>query len=508
MAGIMTIRRLDPSTFPSSKLGDDMSINSGFDEDRRRFYRSLSVARERWWVVAICSAICGVLALGYSLAQTPLYKSSATLYVTSGTIANSQNAYQGNLASQQRVDSYVRLVKSDAVLTDAMLSSGLDLSVDKARESVSASAAPDTVLLNVTAVRDDPVDAAALANSVAAAMTRYVFDLERPDKSESPLAKVTVVTPATASASAFSPNTLRNTLLGLIVGLIAGVLALLARARLDNRVRDADDVEMLVGNAPLSTVAVDDNLKSQIVVNFEAGGSALAESYRHLRTNISFASVDLPAKRILITSPGEGEGKTTTAINLAASLAETGASVVLVDADLRKPTVASRLGLSSSVGLTECLRDGLSPSDLAQPSAVDNLAVLPSGQIPPNPAELLGSRRASGAFDELARDYDFVVIDSPPVLPVTDACVLTQWSDGTIVVVRAGRTGRHELSSALVQLSKANAVILGSVLNGIARGAGSYHYGYYGSAATNGSARGSVAAASVSVGSSTRSGGK
>lgn len=458
-----------------------MSFTTEADDQRRRLYRSLFVARERWWVVVLCGLFCGLAALVFSVVQTPMYESTATLYVTSGTMANSQNAYQGSLASQQRVDSYVRLVKSDAVLSDAISVGGAGIPIAEARKSVSATSAPDTVLLNVVAVRDSPSEAAALANAVAASMTRYVSSLERPSEREAALAKVTVVTPAAPSESPASPSTVKNTFIGVVFGLMIGFLVVLTRARLDNKIRDESDLEALVGAAPLTIVAYEPELEVKSLVDFDAGASSAAEAYRRLRTNISFAQVDDPARMLMVTSPGEGEGKTTTALNFAVALTEAGARVVLVDSDLRKPTVASRVALNPGFGLTDCLRNDLSPLDAVQQCSVPGLDVLASGPLPPNPAELVGSQRSKIVFEELSREYDYVVVDSPPILPVTDACVLSQWVDGTVVVVRAGRTRRPDLSFALGQLAGVGASVLGTVVNGASGMAGTYQYKYYGS---------------------------
>ncbi|WP_255220631.1 polysaccharide biosynthesis tyrosine autokinase [Gordonia rubripertincta] len=318
-----------------------------------------------------------------------------------------------------------------------------------------------------------------LANAVADSLVAYVASLEEPAAGGVPLAKLTVVTPASIAESPVSPRTYRNVALGFLLGAFLGVLLILARARFDTKVRSTDDLEILELPA-LGVIPRDTDLEGRGALDFSVGSSVTAEAYRSLRTNLSFSNVDAPVKVIIVTSPSSGEGKTTTAINLAAALAEAGNRVVIVDADLRRPTLALRLSLNGEVGLTTYLAGSAQLSDLVQETGMSDLDALSSGSLPPTPAELLGSQRAGLCFSELASIYDYVVIDSPPVLPVTDAVVLTQWADGVLLVARAGRTTRPNLTAATENLSKANATPIGVVLNDASSSSGAYSYAYYG----------------------------
>lgn len=448
------------------------------DLGRDSLRSAVTTIKRGWIVILSLTLVCGASGLIYSLLQDPIYKSTASLYVTSGSEANAQGAYQGSLASQQRVMSYIQLVDSDGVVAPAIGPDGPSLSLEDAKASLRASTTPDTVLLNISAESTDRKTAADLANAVAASMTEYVKRLETPAGGRTPIAKLTVVTPASESEAPISPSTKRNTALSLALGLLAGVILVFARDRYNNKVRD--DVEILgVTDAPvLASVPSDGLLKERGLIDFSSGATLAAESYRKLRTNLSFTSVDRPFRRIIVTSALEAEGKTTTAINLAAALAETGQRVVLVDADLRRPQVNHRTGRMGDVGFTNYLKGDGGMNDLLQPTDVENFWVLASGPKPPNPAELLGSKRAGEAIEELSAHFDYVIIDTPPLLPVTDAAVIARWADGVLLVARANQTRLPNIASSIEQLDAVQATLIGLVLTDVPTRGGAYKYGY------------------------------
>ncbi len=424
----------------------------------------ISSMRDRWYVVVIPTLVLGVLSLIVGLAQSPIYAATATVYVTSGNDSDVQAAYQGSLASQQRIASYAQLASSEAVVGQALNEAGSTLDVEDVVGLVHTSWDPDTVLLKITVSNRDPSQASVLANHVASALSEYVAGLETPSVGGQPMAKVTVVAPATVPESPVSPKVTRNVVLGLGLGFMVGLFAAMLSVRLSNSIRGESDVEQVSAVPVLATVPSDSSLENG-PIDFSTGSSLAAESFRRLRTNLAFVGVDQELRCFAVTSSLASEGKTTTAINLCASLAETGARVVLVDADLRRPKVASRLGISSNVGLTDYLTGKARLEDVVQSAHISGLSVLAGGAAPPNPAELLGSRRAATVFEELSHAYDFVIVDTPPVLPVTDAIVTSQLVDAVLVVARVGVAKRPDLSSTLSQLSTANVPVAGVVLN-------------------------------------------
>ncbi|MCX6469609.1 MAG: polysaccharide biosynthesis tyrosine autokinase [Corynebacteriales bacterium] len=437
----------------------------------------ITALRRGWLAVVALAVVVGAIALGYSVLQTPEYQATATLYVTSGTEDTSSSAYQGSLASQQRVASYTKLVTSEAVVRQALESANLRISSDEAKADLSAAATAETVLLTISATNSNKAVAENLANAVATAMTSYVSRLETPSGGGQPLAKLTLVSPASAGDNPVTPKTTRNVALGVVVGLLLGVLGVLIRARYSNKVREEADIARISESPVVGSIPTDETLTQKGLIDFRDGATAAAESFRKLRTNLTFTNVDNPPRIVLVTSAVAVEGKTTTAMNLAASLVEAGRRVVLVDADLRRPQINARSGVIGDVGFTNWLRGDGELEDLVQPSNVDGLWILASGPHPPNPAELLGSKKASTALSELASSFEYVIVDSPPVLPVTDAVVLSQWVDGVLLVARANSTKLGDLSDAHEQITGSQTPVIGFVLTDAAAAKG--RYGYY-----------------------------
>jgi polysaccharide biosynthesis transport protein len=271
----------------------------------------------------------------------------------------------------------------------------------------------------------------------------------------------------------------RNLGVGLILGLLLGLGVAVLRHVLDTRVRNEDDVRSLTDSPILGVVAYNQNVPSHPVILRDQPQAAPSEAVRRLRTNLQFIDIANRPKSIVISSSIPGEGKSTLAINLAVSLADTGSRVILVDADLRQPSIADYVGIEGRVGLTTVLIGRAAVEDVVQPLGATSLDLLPAGQIPPNPSELLGSMTMAVLLEQLSAVYDMVLLDSPPLLPVTDAVVLSKLAGGALVVVGADRIHRQQLQQSLESLETAGAHIFGIVMNKIAvREARAYGYGY------------------------------
>lgn len=426
-------------------------------------------------------ALTGVLAGGAaSLLAKPTYTSVTQLFVaiqSSGTVTELQ---QGNTFSQARVQSYVKTVSTPAVLDPVISKLGLDTTPSALAQNVKASTDLDTVLISISATDTSPAQSAAIAAGVADSLINVVDDLESPRAGgESPV-RLSIVTPATSPEEPTSPNTKINLFLGLVVGLIAGVGAAVLRTLLDNRIRGELDVRRVTATPILGGISFDSEAaKNPLVTQADVLGPR-SESFRQLRTNLQFAHISNDSKTVLVTSSIPGEGKSTTAMNLAICLAQAGQSVALVDADLRRPMVGEYLGLDRTVGLTTALIGQSDLSDVLQSWGEDNLFVLTSGQMPPNPSELLGSHQMRTLLARLEEMFDAVIIDAPPLLPVTDSAVLSQLVGGVVVVVGMQSVNQAELEKSLTALEMVQANILGMVLNRIpTKGPDAYAYGGY-----------------------------
>lgn len=294
------------------------------------------------------------------------------------------------------------------------------------------------------------------------------------------VSSVEVVQEARPRRSPIRPRTRDNTLLAAMVGAMLAVGAAFLIEYLDDTVKSPDDVEQIARVAPLGVIGrIEGEALPQKLVTYHSPRSPISEAYRVLRTNIQFGSVDKPLRSLLVTSSEPVEGKSNTAANLAVALAQAGQRVVVVDADLRKPTLHKYFELTNDHGLTTALLNGQSPIQThLQASEVDNLRVLSSGPLPPNPAELLGSRRLGQIVEELKQEADVIIFDSPPLLPLADAALLSSQVDGTLLVADAGATRRGSLARALTVLQSASAHVLGVALNRFMPSRSGYYYSY------------------------------
>jgi succinoglycan biosynthesis transport protein ExoP len=278
---------------------------------------------------------------------------------------------------------------------------------------------------------------------------------------------VEVLTPAEEPESPVSPNTVSNLVVGGLIGLLAGIALALMRDYLDDTVRSKDQAEDVTQVPTLGLIPK--GLKgspASDLISVTEPTSPATEAYRSLRTSVKFLSLDASVKTILVTSAAASEGKTVTAANLAVVLAQRGDSVILVDADLRRPRAHRLFGAPQSPGLTSVLLDDASATSAVYPfEEVPGLHVMPPGSPPPNPAELLDSSRTRDLLAKIADEYDSVIIDAPPVLSVTDAQILACMADGVLLVVAYRETSRRNLTRSIELLGQVEAPLVGTVLN-------------------------------------------
>lgn len=444
--------------------------------DLRDYLRTI----RRNWILIAASTLAGIMVGGALAVLTkPTYTAETQLFVAIQNSGSVQELQQGNTFSQARVQSYVRTVASPLVLQPAIDSLGLSVSPAELAQRVKASSVLNTVLISISVEDNSPVQAAATAQAVGDSLIRAIDSLEKPKTGGTSPVSVSVITPATAPTSPSAPNTRLNLLLGLLVGLALGIGLAIVRSTLDTRIRGEADLRR-VSDAPLlGGIAFDQDAAKSPLLTQTAPQSPRAESFRQLRTNLQFANVAGQAKTVLITSSLPGEGKSTTATNLAIALAQAGQGVCLVDADLRRPMVSDYLGLDRNAGLTTALIGKADLMDLLQPWGADNLCVLTSGEIPPNPSELLGSASMNSLIGTLEAHFDIVIIDAPPLLPVTDAAVLSQHVGGVVVVVGTQKLRSQDLQKSLSALDLVGSNVLGVVLNRLpVKGPDAYSYSY------------------------------
>lgn len=288
---------------------------------------------------------------------------------------------------------------------------------------------------------------------------------------------VFVSEPATVSRSPISPNTSRSTMLAVVVGMMLAVGLVFAIEYLDDTIKNPEDIRRKF-NLPVLGMIAHHKAVDGKPISLSEPRSPVVEAFRTLRTNITFASVDVPLRRIIVTSCVPQEGKTTVSTNLAVMLAQGDKKAVLIDADLRRPQVHQRFGLSNRIGLTNLfMRQVDMLPGVLQATDTDRLSIITSGSLPPNPSELLTSNKMTRILDYLNQDFDLIVIDTPPVLTVTDAAAMAASMDGVILVAKPGVTKLSALAQTIEQLRTVGARVLGVVLNDVKPG--SRKYGYY-----------------------------
>jgi capsular exopolysaccharide synthesis family protein len=439
----------------------------------------------RNWMTIVALTLVGLVVGGLTSVLTkPVYSAETQLFVATQNSGSVQDLQTGNNFIQARVSSYVKTASTPAVLQPVIDTLGLEETPHQLASRVSASSDLKTVLITISVEDGSPVQAAAIAQGVATSLIKAVDNLETPTSGGVSPVRVSVVTPAIAPVSPSAPNTKINLALGLLVGLALGVVAALLRTTLDTRIRSERDLSQITEAPVLGGIAFDSDAAKGPLVGTDSIHSQRAESFRQLRTNLQFAHVSHKSKTVLVTSSLPGEGKSTTATNLAIAMAESGQSVALIDADLRRPMVATYLGLESHAGLTTALIGQADVQDLMQPWGQNELHVLTSGRIPPNPSELLGSAEMKQLILRLEQAFDSVVIDAPPLLPVTDAAVLAQQVGGVVLVIGCHTAKRPQVEKAIATLELVDADVLGVVLNRLpVKGPDAYSYSYYGYAA-------------------------
>ncbi|WP_062304519.1 polysaccharide biosynthesis tyrosine autokinase [Demequina subtropica] len=441
----------------------------------------LRVFRAHWIVIVVVTMLGGLLAFGWTLTQPKVYTATGSAIITTGASQDLGSALVGDNYAKSRVKSYLDIAKSRKVAEHAADELGLSASADALVSRVSVTNPVDTAVLRVAANGPTPEAARDLAEAWIAGMTAVVSDLENEGSADGEVTSVVslqTLDSAVLPSAPTSPNVKLAVVLGVLVGLALGIGYALVKAALDRRLRKTEDVEREFDVPVVGALPFDPSF-ARSAMKVDSSDFAMKEAVRQLRTNLQFMDVDNPPRVIVVTSALPGDGKSTAAITLAEAIADSGHDVVLVDADLRRPVIAKKLGLVEGAGLTDVLVGRASTRDVLQAYGdTGHLFVLASGVIPPNPSELL----ASDAMKTLLYgfpEHAMVIIDTPPLIPVTDAAVLTARTDGALVVARSGKTTIDVLDRAFQNLDKVKGRALGVILNSVPRrGAHKDRYAY------------------------------
>jgi non-specific protein-tyrosine kinase len=490
------------------------------------------------WLIALAGIVAAGAAYLYSSHQTPIYETQVRMLVSNPPDLSSVDSYNTMITSYTMPNTYSEMVMDTPVLQGVIDQLKLNLTTDDLKDAITVNLVTDTQILEVTVQDTDPVRAASIANTLASLFADHVRDLhaERFASSKEGIAKqmetmssqiddtnlalkktssdsertqlearlteytklysdmvmtfeqvrlaetqtsanIVVTEPAQPEEEPVSPKTLRNTLLAGVVGALLAAGTVFAADLLDDTIKNPEEVRRAF-DIPILGVIGRHEISEGTPITVAEPRSPVSESFRALRTNITYSSVDTPLRRIVVTSPTPKDGKTTVSSNLAVTLAQGEKKVVLVDADLRRPQIHHRFGLLNRFGLSDLFVQPLEKvADSLQPTSATRLAVVTSGSLPPNPAELLTSKRMGLILETLLKGFDMVIIDTPPLLTVTDAAAMAENVDGVILVAKPGTTKKAALRQSIEILRTVKANILGVVLNEV--DPQNHKYGYY-----------------------------
>lgn len=509
----------------------------------------LRVIRSRKWVIVQAALVVAIAALVASILQPKTYQGEAKVLITGqDTGAAIFGTALSDLTNQPErgLQTQVQLVQVRPLAETAIRTLGLQESPEQLSKRITVASVGQTNIISVKAMDSSPERAARVANAVATAYVEWSRASKRASiktaadeveqrlnaakdeilalgrkisaqgKSDELSAELqiatgayttlaskleelrvneqleigsgSVVSPAVSETQPVSPRTLRNTALGLAVGLAFGLGVAFLYEYLDNTIKSDEEAEKhygvpILGHIPF--VKLDKGVEQHLAI-VEKPGSAAAESYRVLRNSLDFINFEHDLKTLMITSSAPSEGKSTVAANLAASLAQAGAKVAMVTCDFRRPTTEGFFGVPNVIGLSDVLLGRNSLKAALQRPGDEQLVVLTSGRMPPNPSELLGSAKMQELVKSLGEWADWVVIDTPPLLAVSDAAAVARWADAVLMVSRAGVSTRETAEKGIEMLGNVGARVIGVVVTGSEENAkdggyyaGSAYYGHY-----------------------------
>lgn len=424
--------------------------------------------RKHWLVIVLLAALGAGAGWGASQLMPERFRAETSVMVIPARGDSTVELVQGSNYVQNLVQTYTLLARSPVVLQPVIDELELDETAARLAARTDVEAPLNTVVIEIGVTDATGAAAQETADAIAGQFTDAVAEVSPEGPDGQPAVRVAVIAPAREPLSPIAPNTRLNTVLGGGAGFVLGVLAALALRRFGTRLDSAEALQEAIGAVPVLGVVGRATQGGLVPALREHPSGRVSESARQTTAALKFVDMDRDRRVLLVSSSGAGEGKTSLSIGLALTLAEVGHRVLLVEADLRRPTIADATGLEGAVGLTSALVGDVTLAQAVQHWGHERLDVLTSGPKPPNPGQLLTSGRVRTLLEQARAAYEYVIVDTAPVLAVSDALWLAPAVDGAILVVRADRTRRDAVQRAIAALSGTPAPVLGAVLNGVA----------------------------------------
>lgn len=425
----------------------------------------ISAVRKFWWLVVVLAVSGGISSFAYAATQTPMYQATSSLHFALDQGTSAVDLNQGSAYTQSQMLSYAQLVRGSRVLEPVIEELELETTPRELAESIEVTIPQDTVTMNITATTPGPQSSAELASAISDQLIAEVQEIAPKNPDGGSTITVVVYDDAVAPQFQSSPDKRTDTLLGFAVGGVVGIAAALLISVLDTRMRTEEELADATDLPVLGVISRSPLLAQRSIAMIQKRLSSTTEEFLRIRSALNYANVVSTVKVLLVTACKPGEGKSTVSVNLAMALAGEHDSVLLIDADLRRPRAHEYAGIDGSVGLTDVLSGEVDLDVACYRFPGTGLDLLPAGTIPPNPAELLTSTRMEELVTAMSEKYSYVIIDSPPVLSVADANLISPLADGVLLAIDARRTRRSSLAKTTKVLEGAGARVLGTVLN-------------------------------------------
>ncbi len=431
------------------------------------------VVRKRLWLLVLAAITLAGIAVGFSILQTPTYEASIRILISQeGEPSGNPGSLEGEVSGLQQLTQTMTEAVNRPPITGAVIEQlGLQTTSEDLQKNLNVEQVRATQFIQVSYKDTNPVRVQQVANAVGDEFSNQISEVSPTSNSM----RATVLERAEVPDEPVSPDPVRNGLVALAIGAMLGVVLAFLLEYLDESWRSREEVERTSGVPTFGIIP--EYWAAEGLVTIREPGSAAAEAYRSLRTNLLHAAVDASPKVVVFTSPGPREGKSTTCANLGVTLAQTGRNILVLDCDFRKPELHRYFGLHKKWGLVDMLAEGSSLREFWE-EPVEGLKVLPAGSVPPDPAELLDSRRFSELLAGVREEFDYVLLDVSPVEVVSDAAILAAQSDGVLLVLDGQKTSKASVRQSVRSLEAIGASILGTVVNKVSADKSSSYGGY------------------------------